>query len=592
MPSLSFALAFTLALQGATGLQGGAEAPLQGEAAAPVRVHVDGVSSDVRRNIRANLSIYQRREDPELPESTVLALHDRAPSEIRRALRPFGYYRPTVRAELERGADRWVARYRVDPGEPVRYAAVDVTFSGAGADDRVLRRVVPESGVRKGEPLRHEVWEAAKQALLNRTVARGYLDVEVTRSRVEVDTVGMEARAVLAVETGPRYRFGEVRFDSTPFTQRFLHRFVTFEPGQHFSLDALLEMQRALTSSDYFRMARVEPLRDEADSLRVPIQVGLETRMRNQYTIGAGYGTDTGVRGRASGQRRWLNDRGHRVRGEVRASLRDQAFQAQYVIPLAGGAADRMAATTVYQRESFEGLESRRVFGRLELDHGRGGWREVASIRLVEEWFRDAAGSRSTTLLIPEMHWTRVRGDDVLYPRRGHRFEVGVSGASDAVVSDLTFVQATAELNVARGLHRTGRVLLRLGTGATVVESIEAMPVSLRLYAGGDRSVRGFSYRSLGPVGADGDITGGRHQLTGSIELEQEVMGPFAIAVFTDAGNVFADRAAVDLGALEQGAGFGLRWRSPIGSVRADLAWPVSRLGDAPRVHFVVGGTL
>ena len=600
MPGFPAVVALTLALHGAPEpVRAPAEARphpsavrLASSVAEAVRVQVDGVSGEIRRNIRAHLSIYQRRSEPELAESTVRALHRRAPEEIRRALRPFGYYRPAIESELRQTDDGWRARYRVDPGAAVRYATVNVMLEGAGADDPVLHGVLPEVGVAEGEVLLHPEWEEAKQTLLNQAAGRGYLDVEVTRSRVEVDTTAGTARAELRVRTGPRYRFGRVDFPETPFTSSFMGRYVVFRPGEPFDLDALLAMQRALSSSDYFRLVQAEPLRDEADSLRVPIRVSLEMQERNSYTVGVGYGTDTGIRGTASGRRRWLNPYGHRLEAELRASLRSQLFQGQYVIPLSSGPSNRVAVSTALIRDDFEGLESRRVYARVELDHIRGGWREVASVRLAEEWYRDGTDERSSTLLIPELAWSRVWGDEVVYPRRGLRLQLGLAGASEAVLSDVAFLQATARLSVARGLWPSARLLLRGGAGTTEVDDLLDLPVSLRLFAGGDQSVRGFDYRSIGPVGSDGTVTGGRHRLIGSIELEQMVYAGLGFAVFTDAGNVFATRSGIALDDVEQGAGAGLRWRSPIGLLRVDVAWPVSRTDPQPKLHFVVGGVL
>lgn len=565
---------------------------LQGASTGPVRVQVSGVSGELRENIRAHLGLVQRQGGEDMLESTVRALHERAPNEIREALRPFGYYRPTIGGELEERGGGWLARYDVDPGDQVRYASIDVNLSGAGEDDRVLRRVFPRLGVEEGAVLRHPLWEEAKQTLLNRAAGRGYLDVRVTRARVAVDTTASTARAVLDVNTGPRYRFGEVRLPSTPFAGWFMDRYVTFSPGDHFDLDALLEMQRGLSSSDYFRLVRVEPLEEEGDSLRVPIQVTLELQTRTSYTIGAGYGTDTGVRGTVSGRRRWLNPYGHRLQAEARASPRSQSFTGQYIIPLGSGPADRVGVLSALQRDAVGERESRRVFARVELDHGLGAWRQVLSARLMEEWSSDETGTRTTTLLIPAIAWMRVWGEDVLYPRAGYRVQLDVSGSSQSLLSDVGFAQARLQLSAARGLHPSGRVLVRLLGGFTRTEDLLALPVSLRLYAGGDQSVRGFGYQAIGPVGAEGSVIGGRHQLVGSIELEQMVIGPFGVAVFTDAGNAFRTRSAISLDDLEQGAGFGVRWRSPIGLVRADVAWPVSRPGRSPRFHFVVGGAI
>ena len=194
-----------------------------------------------------------------------------------------------------------------------------------------------------------------------------------------------------------------------------------------------------------------------------------------------------------------------------------------------------------------------------------------------------------STLLLPELAWSRAGGDAVVHARRGYRLQVVLRGASRAVLSDVSFAQGTAQLSAVRGLHPSGRILLRLGAGATAVASILRLPVSFRLFAGGDQSVRGFRYRSIGPMAADGSVIGGRFRATGSVEFEQMVRGPFGLAVFMDAGSAFSDPEDA---VLERGAGFGIRWRSPIGPVRADMAWPLSRPEAGPRFHFVVGGAL
>ncbi len=555
----------------------------------PVRVEVRGIRGDLRANVRLRLSIAARAGEATLSEAQVRRLHARAGDEIRIALQPFGFYRPVIEPHLVHDGRRWIARYHVRPGEPVRITVVDVAIEGPGADDPALLRIFPRSRVRPGEPLRHARYDAAKQALQNAAAARGYFDAAVTRARVEVDTAAGEARVDVRMATGPRHRFGAVRFPATPFEDRLLERFVTFRPGEAFRLDELILLQRRLTSSDLFEGVEVEPLPEEGTDLEVPVEVRLRTRPRNRYGVGAGYGTDTGPRGTLSVGRRWVNASAHSLRFEIQVSDPLQAAAARYAAPIGSRVGDEAALTVGYRRERFEVLETRSATGLLAASYARGAWREMPSLRFTEEWDRVGGVERQSTLLIPQAVWSRLSADDPLYPRKGSRVELKVLGTSRSIGSDVSMLQAGLRLRLQQGLTPRGRALLRFDAEGTVVDDIGDLPVSLRHFAGGGQSVRGYSFRSLAPRTPEGTLLGGRHLLAGSVEIEQLVVGAFGIAAFADAGGAFNDPGG---DWLAVGAGPGLRWRSPVGPIRVDVAWPLDGSGGRPQVHFLVGSGL
>ncbi len=113
--------------------------------------------------------------------------------------------------------------------------------------------------------------------------------------------------------------------------------------------------------------------------------------------------------------------------------------------------------------------------------------------------------------------------------------------------------------------------------------------MSLRYYAGGDDSVRGYGYQRLSPRNADGDILGGKQKLVGSIELDYMFRDKWSAATFFDTGNAFDDWN--DIG-LEQGVGVGIRWYSPVGPLRIDLAKGISEPNSDLRLHIVFGPSL
>lgn len=196
--------------------------------------------------------------------------------------------------------------------------------------------------------------------------------------------------------------------------------------------------------------------------------------------------------------------------------------------------------------------------------------------------------SGSSTLIIPGVNWNRIWGNNFIYAIDGLRFDIGLRGASDKLASDISFVQLQGGLKAISTLGSDDRIIARGNLGRTVTQDFDQLPTSLRFFTGGGTSVRGYGYQALGPVDDDGDVVGGKYLMVGSLELEHSLNGKWGVAVFYDAGNA-ADDLSVK---LERGAGFGFRWKSPVGPVRVDLASAISREGQPWRLHINIGPDL
>jgi len=119
------------------------------------------------------------------------------------------------------------------------------------------------------------------------------------------------------------------------------------------------------------------------------------------------------------------------------------------------------------------------------------------------------------------------------------------------------------------------------------VDDFDALPPELRFYAGGDRSLRGFDYHEIGEVNGNGNVIGGKYLAIASGEYEYYFNKDWGAGVFVDAGDAFSTRFSLNVG-----AGVGLRWHSPLGPVRVDVAFPVqSELPDTSswRLHVLLG---
>lgn len=555
--------------------------------AVPVKVEVEGVGRDLERNIRSVLSLAQEDEDDLTPER-VRRLHDRAPEEIGVALQPFGYYKPVVRGELRQEGDRWIARYEVDEGPAIKIASVDLRVTGAGADDPGFRRITSDFPVKRGEVLFHPDYEEGKDALTELAAENGYLDAEFEVSEVRVDLERYRADVVVHYATGPRYRFGEVTFNQDVVDPDLLTGYVNFKRGEPLDVDKVLALQDALSDSPYWARVEVVTLEEEAQGLEVPIAVNLVPAKPQLFTAGAGYGTDSGARGTLGWELRRINRRGHRGRVQVVGAETEQSFQASYMIPGAYPRTDVLAFNTAYAIEDTDTAESESILLGAQRTQVRGGWREALALNYQRDDFEVGLDQGISELLVPGASWERVKADDRIYTTNGYRLRFGVQAAEESLLSDSSFLQGTVSGKYIRTLGERHRLITRAEAGYLETDRFRQLPPRFRFFAGGDRSVRGFGYQELGEKDEAGNVIGGQALLVGSLEYELRVLEDWSAAVFYDTGNSFS--AFGD--PLEYGAGLGVRWRSPIGPIRADVAWALSQEGTPFRFHLNIGPDL
>lgn len=555
----------------------------------PVRVVIDGIEGEILQNVRSYLSIARAESAHNLLPGRIRSLHAQAEDEIRGALEPFGYYRPKISGTLTRTEGVWTASYVVDPGPPTIVRSADVRVEGPGSDDPLIRAAAAGFPLAPGDRLLHPAYERGKQSLQSVAIERGYLDAGYAAHRIEIDADEGSAQVRLLLETGSRYEFGDVEFQQHAFSASFLRRFVPFSRGQPFTTAALLETQRGLVDSNYFDRVEVVSLRDSANGLQVPVRIRLEPRPDQRWEFGAGYGTDTGPRGTVRYLINRVNRRGHRLVGELRGSFISRRLTGRYSIPVGTRGADEFSLAAGYRSEFFEDNRSRIVRGGASWNRARGGWRQTLSLDAQREFFEVAGVSGSSTLILPGLSLSRTRADHPIYPTRGWRLLLDLQGTGRQIGSSVSFLQGRAEAKAVVSPYARGRILSRVAGGATGTNEFTRLPTSIRFFAGGDRSVRGYAFQSLGPTGAEGSPTGGRYLFTGSLEYEHRFLEQWGVAGFVDAGSVFVELAEAR---LETGAGLGLRWVSPIGLVRLDLASAVSRPGTPLRLHVVIGPDL
>jgi translocation and assembly module TamA len=572
-----------------------------GAAHAEIRVTIEGVDGPVRTNVLAFLSLQRFSTLDDLPEDLVNRLVQRAEGEVTAALRPFGYYEPTVQAELTGDSRRWNARIVVTPGEPVMLRDVDVLIEGPGRDQPFLRELLDRETLVPGQQLNHGTYEQLKGELQRRAAANGYLDARFTTAELLVDPVERTAVARLRLDTGERYRFGALTIEQSALDPRFVKRFVRFREGDWYSSAELLRTQFALDDTQFYRQVEVLPGDRDPATLTVPVQIAMTPNDRHRWTVGVGYETDFGPRVRLGWENRRVNSRGHRFRAEANLSERNQVVTGTYVVPIGDPALEKFELTLRVANEELADLTTQSTALTPSVTHVLGRWQRVLAVSVLRSEESRPASRSDYTLVIPSVTFAPV-------PRQfvGESADTGLGffgqllGSSSVLGSESEFLQLRLRNDWRWRVAPKWSLLARVDVGATAVRALDDLPPQVRFFAGGDRSVRGYGFNSLSPTvcefgpdglpdrrpcgDPDGDDelvrVGGTQLATGSVEVEYDLPRDFALAVFFDAGNAFESFSNPD---LKYSAGVGVRYRLPFVSVGVDVAKPFD--GGRPRLH-------
>ena len=558
-------------------------------AADRIRIEIDGVDGAIKDNVRGFLALTRFAQRDDLTDAQVRRLADRAVDEAADALRPFGYYAPTVKSRTSWDDPQWIVRLKIKLGEPVLMESVQVQVSGPGNAEPSLKAIAPASPLQPGARLDHAAYERLKSDLLRTALELGYLDATLVRRELLVDPPNRKANVRLELDTGGQYRFGEIKIQQDFIDDDLVMRLVRFRTGAVFSNERLRSTQFALEDSNYFSEVRVVPGQRDPETLTVPVTIDAERNRRNRFTVSLGYGTDTEIRGRFAWDNRRVNSLGHRSRIELTGSAVLQEAIARYVIPVGDPALEKLEFSAGYINEELGDVDSERIETTAGLTQAMGQWQRVLFARLQNERSSYPDGTRTEDLLlIPGISYASMPPNFLTGWVRDAAYYIEVSGSPETLGSDASYLRFYGRAERVWPISGPWYVRLRGEFGTSWVNDFSELPASQRFFAGGDRSVRGFALDELSPPPAQTTSTdtsnkgvGGEHKIVGSIEIERDLPRNFRIAAFYDTGNAFNDWNTP----LEYSVGIGVRWRLPMLLIGIDVAQALSEPDRRPRLH-------
>ena len=562
-----------------------------------------GVEGELLDNVKKHVRIYAQQQDDELAsERATQRLKKRAITEIKQALEPFGYYQVTV--YLEEVAESNELVYKIELNDPViiRSISIEMDVPQTEQDEFVSWRA--SYPLKEGRVLLQAPYEAAKKVLQSKALRLGYFDAEFSRHQILIDEDRTSADIKLVFVSGQRYSVSSTHFewevaDDADIKTRqlidapLLESQIAFRIGDPYDTSSLVKTQQNLINTAYFSTVSVQAGDADRSNATVPIVIALTPNKRTAYSAEAGVGTDTGIRGGIGYENRRINSRGHNISVRLGGSDIKRSLITNYQIPRARSPKDNINVFAILEEEVGDNRDFEQVSIGTELTRD---WRDsllkfglTASqekyLRLEDEGDLNSLLETSTNSLMPSISWERVKSDDLRYPTRGWSASVTLRATSDSLASDVSLAQAVIDAKIVRPLGN-GRLKARIALGGTIIDEANDIPESLGFLTGGDDSVRGYSYESIGVESDDGVIVG-KNKVVGSLEYQHPIKNDFALATFIDIGDAFNSEPS-----YKTGAGVGLRWRLPFGALRLDVGSALDLEGDPLRLHFSFGTDL
>ncbi len=551
---------------------------------AELDVSVEPSNRALRENVENYIGDLGDRNERELLRYSRIAQE-----QAEKALQALGYYNGEIESEVT-GGESPRLRLRIEPGEPVRLRNITLRVDGPAAELRAFQ--VPRNTLRSGELLNHGQYEDVKQRILNQASRYGFFDGRFRHQRLAIDPAMNVADVELVFESGPRYVLGDVHFEGdSPFDPDLLKRMVPFEAGTPYDSELVADLNQAMQSSGYFEGVRVDANPANAEQQRIPVAVQLTTREPRTLGLGLGFSTDVGPRMRLDFLRHWVNPEGHSYGLETELSAPRQNVGLWYDVPLDPPLTDKLRYAAGYQFEQLADSDSQSRLLTVGPEWHRklpSGWQRVWALKWRHEQYELGDDSGVSTLLMPGVAYSYLRSDSRIDPSRGYRLEFELAAAKEGLLSDADLVHANTTVKGLITLAGRHRFLGRVQVGGNLTDEYTNVPPSLRYFAGGDQSVRGYDYQSLSPTNSDGDRIGGRYQLAVSAEYQYALTDKWRVATFLDQGNAFN---SLELPSLKSSVGLGVRWVSPVGPIRVDLAHPLDDDGGV-RLHFSMGPEL
>ncbi len=603
----------------------------------------DKLNIELLTNVKQYVALAQEPTD-KLSSKRIDYLFKQAKQQISNALKPFGYYHVQVKSQLippDINSDSWEVHFDIQLNQPIRIHQLNIHISGDARQDKRFNQFLENIPLKVGAALNHPAYEKAKQGLLELAHQRGYSDAKINKHEIRIHKKKQQATINIIFDSGVRYHICTLDFDQNYFNPQIIQRLIPFQLNSPYERSKILDLRHALMDSQYFDDISIqEETLGNSPTHCIALKIKGKLKGKDQYRGRIGFGTDTGVRLGLDTRFNYLNRFGHSFQGNVGYTVKRKRhlLKGQYLLPM-GNDVDRYLKLSMgYKAEDFSsqdvdisdinGLtrvkdislaaswhQSRTLFQQFKLH-------EVLSLEYLSESYNlipllfspedqpvldiiasdpELAGEffpvEGIKVLTPQLkvfslglNWSYENADEQLFTNQGYRLDGTFKTAAKSLGSDVSYWQAHIKSKYIQRLNRKSRLLLRGEVAYTHAKEvlffgtpIIQLPRDLLFATGGSSSIRGYSFEELNDKDT---LPRARHLLVASLEYEYEILPQWSLAAFCDVGNAFNNFSSF---VPKTGLGLGLRWHSPVGMIRLDVAYAKDRRGSPIRLHFTIG---
>ena len=544
--------------------------------------------SALKKLLEANLDIVRWSKRDDVTPGQLAQLYKSAPEQIAELLATEGYFSPRVEPTRDRQKKPEVVRFVVEPGEPTHIATIDLRITGAVLKDARASERIAEArkalGISIGDVFRQKQWNAGKDAVVHSLARQIYGAARVASSKVLVDPETHSAQVHLEVDSGPPVTFGELVLSGLRRYERSIVTNVNpIHPGDPYDEEQLIKFQRRLLGTGYFASAIVAARPEASSPQRTPVIVNVVEAASQRVEVGVGFSTDRGPRGQLDYSDNNFLDRAWRFSSKLYVDALSESVSGGLQFP-------RKESGWRYGLEGK--FKNEDIQGQQVTDWSVTGghiytveeYESLQALQYLTERSKLVGGIvDNREALFLSQRWTWNGLDDFINPRRGYYAALELGGASDALLSTRSFGRIEIKAAYMQPLGERWTLGLRAQGGFVLATSRQGIPSAYVFRTGGDTTIRGYAFESLG-VAENGATVGGRYLLIGSTELTRWITHEWGAAVFYDTGNAYDDWRSFN---PVNGYGAGVRWRSPFGALSLDLAY--GEEAHSLRVHFSAG---